>query len=494
MDLTSVPLDFATWLMAGLLAGLIAALARDHFDRRVRSALDIVRRSDIQVLIELTRRVAPRFDQLLPAYGAAGRLFTRLRNEIDATLGPDDQILVITTASRGPSRAPVASLGSATVATNLAAALARTGSEVALVCANPPARLFGTPPVARMLGVCALPGLSDVLAGRVELREALQSTPCLPSLRIITTGGRTAEGLPNSRALADMLAALRAQADYVIIEAPSMATAPTDARTLLQLADAAMLVVELRRTRRAEIAEAAEQLRRIGTPLLGAVVLPRLREPDTELPNEPASSQRAGRRHRVDASGTRRLSRTFDEPSEAVDEPSGAVDEPSGAVDEPSGAVDEPSAAKAVRNGPGPGSEPRAGGEPRTRGELRTRGKPRSRAKAATPNKSSSKTAGAGKVGGVRRKPAPYSRAGAGRNSGAGAGAGADSAEQATLVLNTAQPDMINQARDATIHAARDTAAVPVREVTQDLDLTEILKAVEAHRAADDRETAESAR
>ena len=61
-----------------------------------------------------------------------------------------------------------------------------------------------------------------------------------------------------------------------MIEAPSTATS-ADAQSLASLADAAILAVELRRTRRPEVADAAEQLRRVGTPLLGAVVLPRLR-------------------------------------------------------------------------------------------------------------------------------------------------------------------------------------------------------------------------
>ena len=52
-----------------------------------------------------------------------------------------------------------------------------------------------------------------------------------------------------------------------------------DAQSLASLADAAIIAVELRRTRNTEVADAADQLRRVGTPLLGAVVLPRLTAP-----------------------------------------------------------------------------------------------------------------------------------------------------------------------------------------------------------------------
>src|SRR5262249_1607751 len=68
---------------------------------------------------------------------------------------------------------------------------------------------------------------------------------------------------------------LRGQAEYVVIEAPSTA-ASADAQSLASLADAAIIAVELRRTTHVEVLDAAEQLRRVGTPLLGAVVMPRL--------------------------------------------------------------------------------------------------------------------------------------------------------------------------------------------------------------------------
>ena len=105
----------------------------------------------------------------------------------------------------------------------------------------------------------------------------MQRTPRIPSLRVITTGGAaTAAGLMQSQRLRDTLEALRRQAGYVVIEAPSTSSS-ADAQSLASLADAAILAVELRRARRPALLDAAEQLRRVGTPLLGAVVLPRLR-------------------------------------------------------------------------------------------------------------------------------------------------------------------------------------------------------------------------
>ena len=261
-------LNIATGGMLGLLAGLGLALARQRLDRRLRTAADVRDRARITVLAALDERTTPPFDDVLQPYGPGGRVFNRLRNEILAGLGTGDQIIVVTGASRG--------MASTLVAANLAAALARTGSEVVLIGAHLPDSVVNSAPLARMLGVAATPGLSDLLAGRVSLARVMQRTPRIPTLRVITTGGiATSAGLMQSHRLRDTLETLRRQPGYIVIEAPSTSTS-ADAQSLASFADAAILAVELRQSRRPALLDAAEQLRRVGTPLLGAVVLPRL--------------------------------------------------------------------------------------------------------------------------------------------------------------------------------------------------------------------------
>ncbi|GAB1689435.1 hypothetical protein KRM28CT15_12380 [Krasilnikovia sp. M28-CT-15] len=261
-------LTVGTGAMIGLLLGLALAFLRERVDGRLRTAADVRDRARIPVLAALDERTTPHFDDVLQPYGPGGRVFNRLRNEVLASLRPGDQVIVVTGASRGSA--------STLVAANLAAALARTGSDVVLVGAHLPDSVVEAAPLARMLGVSAIPGLSDLLAGRITLARAMQRTPRIPSLRVITTGGAaTAAGLMQSQRLRDTLETLRRQAGYVVIEAPST-NSSADAQSLASLADAAILAVELRRARRAALLDAAEQLHRVGTPLLGAVVLPRL--------------------------------------------------------------------------------------------------------------------------------------------------------------------------------------------------------------------------
>jgi capsular polysaccharide biosynthesis protein/Mrp family chromosome partitioning ATPase len=264
-------LNLAAGAMIGLLMGFAVAVARDRLDRRVRSAADVERDARVPVLAALTARTAPRFDEIVQPYATGGRTFNRLRNEVLASLRPEDRVVVVTGASRGAA--------ATLVAANLAAALARSGGDVVLVGAHQPDTLADTAPLARLLGVAATPGLSDVLTGKVSLAEAVQRAPRLPSLHVITTGGTaSAAGLLQSQALRDTLTLLRRHDAYVVIEAPSTSTS-ADAQSLARLADAAILAVELRRTRRPEVVDAAAQLIRVGKPLLGAVVLPRLSPP-----------------------------------------------------------------------------------------------------------------------------------------------------------------------------------------------------------------------
>jgi Mrp family chromosome partitioning ATPase len=278
-------LNLASGLMLGLLAGLAVAALRERLDRRVRRSADVSRRGGVQVLAELNPRTAPRFDDVLPPYGPGGRIFNRLRNEVLAGLEPDAKVLLVTGASPGPA--------STLVAANLAAALARTGNEVVLVGAHLPETVVDAAPLARLLGVATSPGLSEIISGRVDLAEAAQRAPRLPYLRVITTGGAaTAAGLMQSHALRETVDLLRRQTEYVVIEAPSTATS-ADAQSLASLADAAILTVELKRTGRPQVIDAAEQLRRVGTPLLGAVVMPRMAFRRPEGPAAPSPGRPA---------------------------------------------------------------------------------------------------------------------------------------------------------------------------------------------------------
>lgn len=295
----------------GLVAGLGAAGLAERLARRVRRPVDLTRRLGVPVLASFPPAIRPPGDEIASPYAPAGRTFDRLRNEVIASSASGaagvaasgagrGRVIVVASPTGGPATGPVAGPVAGLVAANLAASLSRCGHEAILVEA---AGSGAAGSLTRLLGVTAAPGLSELLAGRASVAEALQRPSRYPRLRVMTMGGTaTATGLLQSPALRTVLAALTTQAGYVVVEAPATATS-ADAQSLAGHADLALLAVETRRTRLADVADAATQLRRVGTPLLGAVVLPARRratgglgrpEPGLAEPDAPRHGGRGG--------------------------------------------------------------------------------------------------------------------------------------------------------------------------------------------------------
>jgi Mrp family chromosome partitioning ATPase len=276
------------WLgVGGALGGLAGALAHvvaRRWSRWVRQPADLRRHRAVTVLADLEMSalagassplavVPPPRDSNTPATTA----FDRLRNEIVAALGPADHTLLVTAAASGAA--------ARLVAANLASAFARADNDVVLVGAH------GRPPsLASLFDVADIPGLTDVLAGRTTLPRIVQSVARQPRLRVVTPGGwgiGTTGTLLQSEGARSVLRALAQRIRYVIVDAPSTA-AGAEAQSLAAAADAALLVVELGRTRHAQVADAVTQLARVGTRVLGVVTVPRL--PESAVSPEPQAA------------------------------------------------------------------------------------------------------------------------------------------------------------------------------------------------------------
>jgi capsular polysaccharide biosynthesis protein len=231
----SVPVDLAAGLLAGLLAGAITVLAAARFGRRVRTAANLTRRTGVPVLADV------------PTDPAAARCFGRLRNELSAGDGGPAVLAVVGAGGTG-----------AAVAARLAAAFARAGQDTVLITAGDD-----------LPAVPERPGLADVLAGTVGLPTALHPADGQPGLAVLPAGGPT--GALPSPAVGAVLDRLRDQRTTVLLAAPDAADGP-ESQALAALADAAILAVRRRTARYAAVRDAAEQLHRVGTTLLGAVL------------------------------------------------------------------------------------------------------------------------------------------------------------------------------------------------------------------------------
>ena len=270
-----MPLYLGGGLMIGLLFGIIIALWRDRADRRIRRAEDIERLLNLPVLLNVP--VKGRHPMgLLPARSQGGQAFHELAHSLNATLGHGNHVVLVAGVTPG--------LGAGAICANLAAALARTDDDVVLVCANLPSSYS-----ARLLNLSEGPGLSEILVHGTRVPEVVQTPRELPRMRVITPGHD--EDLAwerlQTQSMDRLVAGLRRHATYVIIEAPPTSTS-ADAQALAEIADASIIVVEIPRAEREHVGEGMRQLDRMGTAVLGAVVLPV--QPGTAPPSPVAAS------------------------------------------------------------------------------------------------------------------------------------------------------------------------------------------------------------
>jgi Mrp family chromosome partitioning ATPase len=274
----------------GLVLASIAAYILSRFDRRLRSlpgleeafqapiltALPRVRRpivhrdglpSPSNVLLEPLRRLH------------AGLELTGARGAGNGESGPT-ALLVLS---------PDPGDGKSTLVADLALTKRDAGERVAVVEAN-----FRRPVQAKLLGLQDAPGLADVLEGRLALEEAilrvlpveqaLETEPGSDSAGVATAvraragslfllaGGGAVPNPPATLAqpaMQELLRALAAEFDYVLIDVPSPLEV-SDAMSLLKDVDGIVLVGRIGHTREASAGRLVQLLRQTGSaPVLG---------------------------------------------------------------------------------------------------------------------------------------------------------------------------------------------------------------------------------
>ena len=263
--------------LAGLMLGLLLASGREAFDSRIRGRRDAEASFGAPVLgalpKELHRRAPPSLPVEKPEDGAAALELLRERVQLDRRDNEATGSSVFVT-SAGPSTGKVA------VAANLAAALARAGERVVCVDVD-----VGRPALHVYLGTRAdAPGLLEVLDERVELDDALIRVELTPP----STNGAASErrrgrlevlqsGNPRSRLevltlenVDRLLAQLREQADYVVLDGPTL-LAP-DFFPLAVKSDNVLVVARRGRTTKAQADSARKTLEGLGVDNVGVVL------------------------------------------------------------------------------------------------------------------------------------------------------------------------------------------------------------------------------
>lgn len=156
--------------------------------------------------------------------------------------------------------------GKTTLATQLAASLARAGKRTLLIDGD-----LRKPVAHRLYGLSLDPGVCEVLRGECELEETLRPTR-VSGLWMMTAGRCDEESLHElaREGADDAFTQLRSAFDYIVIDA-SPVLASADALVIGQYVDAAIISVLRDASRVPKVYEACDRLRGVGVRVMGTV-------------------------------------------------------------------------------------------------------------------------------------------------------------------------------------------------------------------------------
>ena len=169
------------------------------------------------------------------------------------------KVVMVTSARSGEGRT--------TVASQLAASLARAGKKTVIVDAD-----VRHPSLHRLFDLPVVDGLCELLRGEIELERAVRPTGVrgLSAMAAGVFDGESLEALSQDQ-MRPIVNWLREDFDYVILDAaPVLSLA--DALIVGQYSDGAILSVMRDETQAAKLHAASERLHGVGVRVLGAVV------------------------------------------------------------------------------------------------------------------------------------------------------------------------------------------------------------------------------
>ena len=255
-------------LVLGFMLGVSLAVLREFLDDSVKSKDDFERVVPgvpvlglIPVLSAWRGKETPYLVSLEDPNSPAAEAYRTLRTSIQF-IGLEQPMRTLQVTSANPQE------GKTTTLANLAVALARSGSTVAIVCCD-----LRRPRVHEFFGLSNDVGFTSVLLGKVGLAGAMQEVPDQARLSLLASGPLppNPSELLSSKRTVEVLGSLQAEFDIVLIDAPPVLPV-TDALVLSGRVDATLLVAVAGATTRKEAARSVELLRQVDAPLVGAVL------------------------------------------------------------------------------------------------------------------------------------------------------------------------------------------------------------------------------
>ncbi|MCL2848445.1 MAG: polysaccharide biosynthesis tyrosine autokinase, partial [Micrococcales bacterium] len=254
--------NVAAGAFAGLLLGLLGAVLRDVLDTRVRTDRDLEMAVDVPLFGSVVGSGVKRKGsqaRVLRIDGPQSEDIRRIRANLQMAGRVDEcQTFVFSSALPGE--------GKSFCATHIASAFAAAGSRVLLIDGD-----LRRPTVAKYLGLAGHAGLTEVLLGRARFSELCQQYA--PNLAVLTSGAvppNPAE-LLSSRAFEDLIAMVSQHFEVVVVDSPPLLPV-ADTVAISRVATGVVLVVDVTKTRRAQVAQSVASIRLGGGRVIGAVL------------------------------------------------------------------------------------------------------------------------------------------------------------------------------------------------------------------------------
>ncbi len=247
-------------LALGLVLGVGAAFVVETLDRRLKDSADVQAASGLTAIgvvpFELPGEPIPASTHPRSVRAEAYRQ-VRTNLAFSAEEGPPKSIIITSSAS---------SEGKTSIAVNLAITAARTGQRVVLVDAD-----LRRPMVHTFLALPEHKGLVDVLAGTIELSDALQSSEAGP-MDVLVAGPvpTNPSELLGSETMLKTIRQLESGYDFVVIDTPPVLPV-TDALLIGVHVSSVVVVARLGQTTRDRIRRTTAALTHVNANMAGVI-------------------------------------------------------------------------------------------------------------------------------------------------------------------------------------------------------------------------------
>lgn len=250
---------------AGLVLGLLAVLALQALDPKLRDEEQLREVFDLPVLTRVPRQRAGSApltpDELTAPVSDAFRALRAGFTLKEGDEGPGHAIVV-----SGDS----AGDGKTTVALNLAASLVAAGKQVMLIESD-----MRRPSIGRALKLRAPHGLAEILRGRIELADAVVwMQPFGPQLEFLLAGGADARDIDriSPASVSKLVHDACSMCDFVVIDAPPLIDV-AEALPFAREADDVLLVARVGNSHIRKMSDLGELLAREGIVPAGVVLV-----------------------------------------------------------------------------------------------------------------------------------------------------------------------------------------------------------------------------